>query len=143
MEKVHDLACECFCPTPIIKHCIDDASKNFKKVLRIDNVLVKHYLQVLRSISIGLYADGFGEFPYGDKTRYVLDREIYVLYLELADIKRRDRNARIEPIIYLNDYIISKLEYLVSIKPETKINDINKINQLFYETVLEANEHET
>ena len=131
------------CPTPIIKHCIDDATKNFKKVLRCDNVLVKHYLQVLRSISIGLYADGFGEFPYGDKTRYVLDREIYALYLELADIKRRDRNAYIEPIIYLNDYIISELEYLVSIKPETKINDINKINQLFYETVLEANKHET
>ncbi|MCI7732517.1 MAG: nucleotidyltransferase domain-containing protein [Solobacterium sp.] len=143
LEKVHDLAYECFWPTPIIKHCIDDASKNFKKVLRIDNVLVKHYLQVLRSISIGLYADGFGEFPCGDKTRYVLDREIYALYLELADIKRRDRNAYIEPIIYLNDYIISELEYLVSIKPETKINDINKINQLFYETVLEANKHET
>ncbi|MCI6701666.1 MAG: nucleotidyltransferase domain-containing protein [Solobacterium sp.] len=135
MEKVQNLAYDCFCPTPIIKHCIDDAQKNFKKVLRSDNVLVKHYLQVLRSLSIGLYADGFGAFPYEDKTRYVLDREIYALYLKLIDIKKSDRNARIKSIEYLNEYIMYELDHLSSIKPETKINDINKINQTFYEIV--------
>ncbi|MGN1406021.1 MAG: DNA polymerase beta superfamily protein [Erysipelotrichaceae bacterium] len=135
IEKIQDLAYECFCPTPIIKHCIDDATKNFKKVLRSDNVLVKHYLQVLRSLSIGLYAHGYGAFLVEDRAKYVLDREIYALYLELADIKRSDRNARIKSIKFLNEYIMYELDYLNSIKPETKINDINKINQAFYEIV--------
>lgn len=139
MGLVEDLAYDCFCPTPIIKHCIDDATRNFKKVLRSDNVLVKHYLQVLRSLSIGLYAEGFGEFPIGDISRMVFPREIYTLYLELADIKRSDRNARIKSIEYLNGYIADKLDYLSSIRPETKLNDINKINELFYKTVMGIN----
>lgn len=66
-------------------------------------------------------------------------REIYTLYLELADIKRSDRNARIKSIEYLNGYIADELDYLSSIRPGTKLNDINKINEAFYETVMRIN----
>ena len=135
MEKVHELSFECFYPTPVIKHCIDDAQRNFKKVLKSDNVLVKHYLQVLRSISVGLYAEAYGSFPAGDQSRKVFPREIYLIFLELANIKRSDRYACIKSIKFLNEFIAEQLEHLSSIKPETKINDIDKINKVFYETV--------
>lgn len=135
MEKVHELSFECFYPTPIIKHCIDDATRNFRKVLKSDNVLVKHYLQILRSLSVGLYAEEYREFPTGDQARKVFPRDIYAMFLELANIKRSDRYARIKSIKFLNDYIANELDHLSSIKPETKINDINKINQTFYEIV--------